>query len=46
MEKEKLIAFETADVNIVNQLYISGDYRSPIYDAHRSIYVMIKRSKK
>jgi hypothetical protein len=45
MEKEKIV-FETQDASLVNQLYLSGDYRSPVYDTHRSMYIMIKRVKK
>jgi hypothetical protein len=45
MDKDK-IAFETHDVNLVNQLSLSGDYRSPVYDTHRSMYILIKRTKK
>jgi hypothetical protein len=44
-EKEKVI-FETPDCNVANELWNSKEWRMPIYDAHRSIYVMIKKARK
>jgi hypothetical protein len=40
------VAYETSDVNEANCLFASGEYRQPIYDAHRSLYIMIRRAKK
>ena len=44
MENKKVIV-ETEDVVEANELAISGEFRQPIYDPHRSIYVMIRRKK-
>lgn len=45
MEQTKF-AVETQDVNRVNDLMASGEWRQPEYDTHRSLYILIRKKVK
>lgn len=36
---------EITDYNMVNELDKSGEFRQPIYDPHRSVYILIRKVK-
>jgi hypothetical protein len=46
MQDKERVIFETQDCEIANQLYNSKEWRMPVYDTHRSMYIMIKKAKK
>jgi len=40
------IVYETDNPEEVNQLCLSNEWRQPIYDAHKSKYIMIRKKVK
>jgi hypothetical protein len=46
MNNADKIVYETESAEEVNQLCLSKEWRQPIYDAHKSKYIMIRKKVK